>query len=431
MKQYLDLLQNILDNGIEKESGRANMPNTIGISNGIIKMDMKDGFPLLTTKKMYFKGIVHELLWMLRGDNMSLDERYDKMYKKYLKEYENAHNINPDGSPLSKEDFIEKIKKDNEFYDMFKIPFKSVNIKYLVDNNINIWNSDAYRWYLTYAEDNGGLEQNCILRDNIEDNTYSMYTYDQFIEAIKNTPSDKLPVYKFTEMYIKKHNGIKEYRLGDLGKVYGYQWRNQNGVDQVRDVIEGLKNNPYSRYHIIDAWNKADFKEMALPPCHLLYQFIVRPLSNKKRNEWYRNHGSIHTNRFDPDYNFENEFLDKENVPKFYLDLNMYQRSCDTLLGVPFNLASMSLLLMIISKVSNMIQGIATWIGGDVHIYKNHIPQVKEQLSREPYTLPELQINKDIKTLEDIENLTFDDFQLNFYTHHDVIKAELFTGVKK
>jgi len=347
MKQYLDLLQNILDNGVEKESGRANMPNTIGISHGVIRMDLQEGFPLLTTKKMAWKMIIHELLWFLRGET---------------------------------------------------------NIKYLVDNNVNIWNGDAYRWYLKKMEE---------YKNEIE-----FKTIDEFINAIKSF--EKLPFYNFGT-----------YQLGDLGKVYGYQWRNQNGVDQVRDVIEGLRDNPYSRYHIIDGWNKADFREMALPPCHLLYQFIVRPLSKEERNEWYRNHGPIHTNRFDPDYLFDNEFLDEENVPKFYLDLNMYQRSCDTFLGVPFNIASMSILLMIMAKVSNMIPGVSTWIGGDTHLYVDHIPVVKEQLSRSPLGLPKMRIDKELNDLNDILALTIDDFQLEGYEYHPPLKAELFTGLKK
>jgi len=364
MKQYLELLDKILTEGVEKESGRPNMPNTIGISNATIRMDLGEGFPLLTTKKMFLKGIIHELLWFLRGDT---------------------------------------------------------NIKYLVDNGVNIWSSDAYRWYLTYAKDNGGLEQNCILRNN-ENGTYSMYTYDEFIEVIKNTPEDKLPIYKFTEMYIKKHNGIKEYRLGDLGKVYGYQWRNQNGVDQIKDVIEGLKNNPYSRYHIIDSWNKVDFPEMALPPCHLLYQFIVRPMSFEERKNL------IPENI--PNF-LSHEDLDCYNIPKYFLDLNMYQRSCDIFLGVPFNLASMSLLLIIIAKVSNMAPGIAYWIGGDTHLYLDHIPMAQEQLKRTPNRLPYLTITKELKSLDDILELTIDDFVLSNYKSDKSIKAELFTGIKK
>jgi len=353
MKQYLDLLQNIIDNGIEKESGRANMPNTIGISYGVIQMNLQEGFPLLTTKKMFWKGIFHELLWFLRGDT---------------------------------------------------------NIKYLVDNDVHIWDGDAYRWYQKYFE-----------MQNI-DKVY-MFTKDEFIEKIKLGELLHISKHGYTSQY--------KYKLGDLGKVYGYQWRNQNGVDQIKEILAGLKINPYSRYHILDGWNKADFKDMALPPCHLLYQFIVRPLSNKERNEWYRNHGPIHTNRFDPDTYFENEFLDKENVPKFYLDLNMYQRSCDTFLGVPFNIASMSLLLTLIAKISNMVPGMARWIGGDVHIYVDHVDVVKEQIKREPRSLPRLKINKEIKTLEDVLLLTINDFEITEYDPYPVLRAELFTGYKK
>jgi thymidylate synthase len=354
MKQYLDLLQNILDNGVEKESGRANMPNTIGISHGVIQMNLQDGFPLLTTKKMYWKGIVHELLWFLRGET---------------------------------------------------------NIKYLVDNDVNIWNGDAYRWYLKYAELNGFEPQNRILHDN-KDGSYRVFTSEEFIEEIKND----------------NRNSYKGYTMGDLGKVYGFQWRNQNGVDQIKELIDGLKTNPYSRYHIIDGWNKADFKDMALPPCHLLYQFIVRPLTEKERIKFLEIDDTV----INGDHEFSTtNFLDSVGVPKFYLDLNMYQRSCDTFLGVPFNIASMSILLMIMAKVANMIPGVATWIGGDTHLYLDHIPMVKEQLKRTPHDLPELIINAELNSLDDILNLQIEDFELTKYAYHPTIKAELFTGVKK
>lgn len=349
MKQYLDLLQNILDNGVEKESGRANMPNTIGLSHGFIEMDLSEGFPLLTTKKMFLKGIIHELLWFLRGET---------------------------------------------------------NIKYLVDNGVHIWDSDAYRWYLKQM-------------DGRVSSILPIKSQEQFIEYIKAGK----------EFERRDLDGNVIYRLGDLGKVYGYQWRNQNGVDQIRDVIEGLRDNPYSRYHIIDGWNKEDFPEMALPPCHLLYQFIVRPLSIEERKEWAKSQWpelDFIPSRWD-----KHEELDSVKIPRFYLDLNMYQRSCDTLLGVPFNLASMSLLLMIIAKVSNMIPGVAYWTGGDVHVYVDHIPMVKEQLKRIPKGLPNLTIKKDLKTLDDMLALTIDDFVLTDYDPDDAIKAELFTGLKK
>lgn len=312
MKQYQDLLKNITDNGVEKQSGRANMPNTIGISHAHMSFNLSDGFPLLTTKKMYLKGIIHELLWFLRGDT---------------------------------------------------------NIKYLVDKNVNIWNKDAYRWYLKMCSDIPEKDK---------------FSLEQFVESIKEIEVDA--------NLAPKSNG---YRLGDLGKVYGYQWRNQNGIDQVAETITNIKTNPFSRYHIINGWNKADFKDMALPPCHLLYQFISRP---------------------------------KEGGG-FYLDLNMYQRSCDTFLGVPFNIASASLLLMIVAKACNMEAGVFNWIGGDTHLYVTHNEQVKEQLSREPKELPKLLILKDISTLEDIESLTIDDFELQGYNPHPPIKAELSVGL--
>jgi thymidylate synthase len=387
MKQYLDLLQNIIDNGVEKESGRANMANTIGISNGIIRMNLQDGFPLLTTKKMYLKGVIHELLWFLRGDT---------------------------------------------------------NIKYLVDNNVNIWNDDAYRWYLTLLN----KRQKELEGSSIE---LVKLTQDEFINCVKNFDSiyeDKIKYMIYSHhpdefqpvLSMLSHLFEYEYRLGDLGKVYGYQWRNQNGVDQVKEVLDNLKNNPYSRYHIIDGWNKADFNEMALPPCHLLYQFIVRPLSFKERRDLAHKY-AIDNNLFPlaidafgnkgiPEYM---NTIDETgwNIPKFYLDLNMYQRSCDTALGVPFNIASMSLLLMLFAKVNNMIPGVSTWIGGDTHLYVNHIENIKEQINREPFKLPSLNINKEIKNLEDILNLTINDFELVGYESHPAIKFELFTGLKK
>lgn len=362
MKQYLDLLQNILDNGVEKESGRANMPNTIEISKGDISMDLSKGFPLLTTKKMFWKGIVHELLWFLRGET---------------------------------------------------------NIKYLVDNNVNIWNSDAYRWYLKWWD------------DNITELEYlkveKIVSIEKFIEKIKNGELEE-------RQWRVGSQGDKKYKLGDLGKVYGYQWRNQNGVDQIAEILKDLKENPYGRYKILDGWNKADFRDMALPPCHLLYHFIVRPMTLRERIEIYANQEGQTYEEFVMNWDTDEQWiadLDDADIPKYFLDLNMYQRSCDTFLGVPFNLASMSLLLMIISKTVNMIPGVANWIGGHTHLYVDHLDQVKEQISREPKELPEMRIKKDLNTLEDIENLTIDDFQLLFYESRDSIKAELFTGLKK
>jgi len=354
MKQYQDLLQRIIDEGCEKESGRPNMPHVWGIEDGDIRMDLRYGFPLLTTKKMPWKMIVHELLWFLRGET---------------------------------------------------------NIKYLVDNGTNIWNGDAYRWYQKQCEK---VKQ-----------PMKQFTFDEFVEKIKTT--NDIQAYDWFPY-------VRGYALGDLGKVYGYQWRNQNGVDQIKDIIEGLQTNPYSRYHILDAWQKSDFKDMALPPCHLMYQFIVRPLNHNERIDWWFKNRKPNRDVVD---SFDEDPLEKQieyfknYVPEFYLSLNMYQRSCDTFLGVPFNIASMSLLLMIVAKTCNMIPKQSKWSGGDVHLYMDHLPVAKEQIERTPKKLPQMIIKKELKSLDDILKLTVDDFELINYESDDKLFGELHTGYTK
>lgn len=364
MRQYLEVLQNVLENGVEKESGRANMPNAIGISGAEMRMNLEDGFPLLTTKKMFWEGVVHELLWIIRGET---------------------------------------------------------NIKYLVDNKVNIWNGDAYRWYLTTCK-GGGTVAPKTNNELIRTIPIQYPTIESFIDAIKNcnTPPEITSGYK----------------LGDLGKVYGHQWRNQNGVDQLKDLVRTLQTNPYSRYHILDAWNKADFNEMALPPCHLLYQFIVRPLNKKEKVDWLNANYLMYDQRpwtidMLEKSGTDAEIINDYNMPKFYLDLSMYQRSCDLFLGVPFNIASMSIFLIIMAKAVGMIPGVARWVGGDVHLYTAHIDAAEEQLKRTPYPLPKLVISKNLKTFEDILSLTINDFQILSYHYHPAIKQELFTGYKR
>jgi thymidylate synthase len=289
------------------------------------------------------------------------------------------------------------------------------NIKYLVDNKVNIWNQDAYRWYLKFLTTMEEPDYDYVIDDASQFKTRAL-TMEEFIEAIK----------------LGNIGDRSDYKLGDLGKVYGFQWRNQNGVDQVRDVYEGLTNTPYSRYHIINGWQKSDFSEMALPPCHLLYHFLVRPLTLDQRlKEYYDSRlGFDHKLDFDSDEE-AHDFLTDLGVPLFFLDLNMYQRSADTLCGIPFNLASMSLFLMIMSKGTNMIGGIPNWIGGDTHIYESHIDRLKEQLKRKPFELPKMEITKELKSLEDIMDLTIDDFKLTEYKSHPKIKCDLYTGLKK
>lgn len=312
MKQYLDILENVL-NGTTKEPARENMPRTIGITGVVLKHDLSNGFPLLTTKEVSLKNIFNELIWFLSGDT---------------------------------------------------------NIKYLIDKGTNIWNQDAYRWYL----------KKCEYIDDI----IHFKDIKEFVDYIRSTPRSEFDVY-----------GDEEYEIGDLGKIYGYQWRNQMGwVDQVKNTISGLKTNPSSRYHIIDGWNPFEQSEMALPPCHLLYHFITRPFGNS-----------------------------------YKLDLVMYQRSVDTFLGFPYNLASMSLFNILMAKIVGMEPGEITWVGGDVHIYENHLEQVKEQLGRKPKALPVLNIKKQINSFSDVLNMTYEDIELLNYEPAPRIKAPLSVGL--
>lgn len=273
MRQYLDLLQHILDNGFQK--GDRTGTGTISVFGHQMRFDLEKGFPLLTTKKVHLRSIIHELLWLINGDT---------------------------------------------------------NIKYLHDNKVTIWDE--------WADSNG-----------------------------------------------------------DLGPIYGAQWRNWNneGIDQIADLIESIKNNPNSRRHIVTAWNPSvlpdekskDFAKnvadgkAALPPCHAFFQFYVA--DNK-------------------------------------LSCQLYQRSADVFLGVPFNIASYSLLTMMIAQVCDLGLGDFIHTFGDVHIYNNHIEQVKLQLSREPRQLPTMKINPDVKNIFDFK---YEDFKLENYNPHEAIKAEV------
>lgn len=252
------------------------------------------------------------------------------------------------------------------------------NIKYLVDRNCNIWNEWPF--------------QNYLEKNNLTDQfpKYSELWQEEmknFVAKIKSLPADDPFVVEW----------------GDLGPVYGHQWRNFNGghthafktwntdpentwVDQLKNVIDTIKDNPNDRRIIVSAWNPSQKDDMLLPPCHAFFQFNVDSVNKR-------------------------------------LDLQLYQRSADIFLGVPFNIASYSALLIMIAQITGYTPGTFVHTLGDAHIYDNHIDQVHEQLSRDPLPLPELKINKDLKTLEDIENLEWEDFELLNYKSHGVIKA--------
>ena len=262
MKQYLELLDRVLKEGIRKEDRTGT--GTISVFGHQMRFNLEEGFPCLTTKKLHLKSIIYELLWFLKGDT---------------------------------------------------------NIKYLQENNVRIWNE--------WADANG-----------------------------------------------------------DLGHIYGYQWRswpNSEGVfiDQISEAIHTLKTNPDSRRIIVSAWNVADIPHMNLPPCHILFQFYVA------------------NNR---------------------LSMQLYQRSADIFLGVPFNIASYALLLQMVAQVTGLQAGDFVHTLGDAHIYLNHLDQVKLQLSRDPRPLPQMKINPDVN---DIFKFEFEDFSLENYNPHPHIKGEV------
>lgn len=303
MKQYLDLLRDIKENGPRKDDRTGT--GTISVFGRQMRFDLNQGFPAVTTKKLYMKSVIHELIWFLQG---------------------------------------------------------STNIKYLVDNGVNIWNEWPYRAYLQS-------------QDKEVPDSSSQEWVDGIAEFIEKIKTD--------DEFAKKY--------GELGPVYGYQWRhwpdgNGGEIDQIQNVIDTIKNNPTSRRIIVSAWNVADIQEMAkagLPPCHTLFQFYV-------------NDGR--------------------------LSCQLYQRSADTFLGVPFNIASYALLTMMIAKVCDIEVGDFVHTFGDAHLYLNHLEQVDEQLSREPRPLPTMKINPDVKNIFDFK---FEDFELVGYDPHPPIKAPI------
>lgn len=297
MKVYQELLQDILDNGVIEKNDRTGT-GTKKVFGRQIRFDLSIGFPLLTTKKMFTKGIIYELLWFIKGDS---------------------------------------------------------NIRYLVKNGVNIWNEWPFQNYLKRK----GL-----------DKKYPMYSEswlkekENFIQNIKN---DK----KFAEKY------------GDCGPFYGVQWRDFSGVDQLSWVIKEIKNNPSSRRLIVNAWNAPLVDKMALPPCHVMYQF---------------------------------------QVSKYKLNCMMYQRSVDTFLGLPFNIASYALLTMMVSQVTGYKPGVLVMALADTHLYLNHIDQAKEQIKRRPYKLPKMKLNPHVKS---IFRFKYKDFELADYKFHPPIKAQI------
>lgn len=362
MKQYLDTLETILTQGVEKPAAREGMPGSLSRFGHQFRHDFKNGFPLLTTKKIWWKGVVVELLWFLRGDT---------------------------------------------------------NIKYLENNGVSIWTEDAYAYYKKRLEYQG------------------MYplTFKGFVDAIKKDLTLK--------QLESVHLGIPEnYKLGDCGFQYGKVWRRWEGdsnLDQIQRVIRSLIKNPESRRHLVTAIDPVNDDNLALYWCHAFFQFNCRPLTLQERRQvWNHENNRIHNYPYDTWFSASVEDLDSTETPKYYLDVQLYQRSADVFLGVPFNIASYALLLQIIAQVCNMVPGEFIHTFGDVHIYDNHMDQVSEQLSRDTKSLPNVEINGSVmvqwQELGNIivdDSITYKDFMIRDYNPHPTIKAELSTGIKK
>lgn len=297
MKQYLDLLRKIRTEGVVKSDRTGT--GTRSIFGYQMRFDLSEGFPLLTTKKVFLRGIIHELLWFLAGDT---------------------------------------------------------NMRYLAENGVHIWDNDAYRYYT----------ERCA--------------------AAGIAP---LPPEGFLAAVLRRDaSPIGGYEYGDLNHIYGYQWRSWprpdgGSIDQIREVVDTVKYNPDSRRMIVSAWNVAEVGQMALPPCHVLFQFYVA--------------GGR-------------------------LSCQLYQRSADTFLGVPFNIASYALLTMMIARECGLEAGEFIHTLGDTHLYLNHMSQVDEQLSRTPRPLPRMRLNPNVKSLFDYR---YEDFTLEGYDPWPAIKAPM------
>jgi len=351
-KQYTNLLQDILDNGVTKQDRTGT--GTLSVFGRQIRHKMSEGFPLLTTKKMPFRLIATELLWFLRGDT---------------------------------------------------------NIKYLVDNDCHIWDGDAYKNYVKH--------------------------WEPMIEYIDNKP------ILTQEDFINKIKTDDEFakEWGDLGPVYGHQWRSwtkfedeskehnewyisSQSIDQIANLIRDLKTNPDSRRLMVSAWNVGELDSMVLPPCHYGFQVYTRELSLEERNYSLgqgRSYRGILSgpHALPEELKRYEEIFDKETRPKRAISLMWNQRSVDTFLGLPFNIASYGLLLEIIAKSVNMVPDELIGNLGDTHLYLNHVEQAKEQVTREPYPLPTVHVR------DGIFCSSTNDFILENYQAHPHIKAPL------
>lgn len=360
--QYFAILSDILENGTFKKTRSGNV---LSVFDRVMRFDLKEGLPLLTTKKVYTKGIIYELLWFLKGDS---------------------------------------------------------NIKYLIDNNVHIWDDDAYRHYLTKIAPLFNNSNYQIFDVNTQEEVALVIprAKEEFIECVSKFPN-KLQF----KIYTPKQS-LVYYKFGDLGPIYGKQWKRWGGyIDQVQYIIDMLKTNPDDRRMVLSAWNVGDLNFMALPPCHMFATFYTRELNAFERLEWLWENSN---NEYDEWKCATHETLDKLNVPRRELSCSFTMRSNDFFLGNPYNIASYAILTHMIAQCVNMSVGELVYHGMDVHLYENHIDAAKEQLERDPckYKLPKLVLNRNIT---DINQFTYEDITIKDYESYPSIKAPLSVGL--
>lgn len=332
--QYQKLVEEIIDRGytISDRTGTG----TKKIFAKEIRWNMSEKFPLLTTKEMHWSSIVSELIWFLKGET---------------------------------------------------------NIRYLLEQNNTIWLGDCYKNYLK--------------------NFYN------------HCPQD-IPLTKeaFVTKILKNDDFAKSY--GGLGQIYGYQWRKWNGYgDQIKDLIIGLKKNPYGRRHIVTAWNPSDVPYSVLPPCHYGFECFVRPLDFDEKLKILKSKKINYPSYIESHEESCDKLLTSLGLSKFGLSLVWNQRSVDTGLGLPFNIASYALLLELLAKVTNMVPDMLVGRLTDTHLYLNHIEPIQEQLKREPLELPTVSINFDPSNDPYLQNISVENISLNNYVSHKKIKLPL------
>mgnify|MGYP003336804547 CR=1 FL=1 len=356
--EYFRIVNDILTNGRVKKN-RTGI-DTIGIFGAQAKYDVDlNAFPLLTTKKVHWPAIVHELLWFIKGDT---------------------------------------------------------NIKYLVDNNVRIWNEWAYFKYKKWMETGGG---SITIYGNREDGCRSAtpFSQEEFINLIKTDP-----------IFAKEFGELGEGTYGGMWRAFPYfAGEDTHGgyighVDQLQKVIDKLKTNPDDRRMIVSAWHPHWVDHCALPPCHCLFHFHTEELAAEERYQLYMKRVNMVSFAKISDEKKVHEGCDKVGIPRRRLNCLLYQRSNDFFLGVPFNIASYSLLTAMIARVVGMAPGTFTHSHGDVHVYVNHLDQIKLQMSREPKALPKLWLNPEVKSLFDFK---YDDIKLLDYDPHSAIKGEV------